>query len=193
MNSRMSGWSTRRMPMLAPRRAPPCFTASVAALNTRRNDTGPGRPPAGRAHEVVLRPQPREREAGAAARLVDDGRGLDRLEDLLHRVAHGQHVAGGVLEVVALARVHQRRRVGQEVPLDHHVVEGGGHLVDRGRAAAEPLLGGRDGAGDPPAHLLGRLDDLSPARGRDSARAGPAGPARTSGRPWAGVSRTGRA
>ncbi len=32
--------------MLAPRRAPPCFTASVAALNTRRKDTGPdARPP----------------------------------------------------------------------------------------------------------------------------------------------------
>ena len=41
MNSRMSGWSIRRMPMLAPRRVPPCFTASVAPLKTRRNDTGP--------------------------------------------------------------------------------------------------------------------------------------------------------
>ena len=29
--SRMSGWSTRRMPMFAPRRVPPCFTASVEA------------------------------------------------------------------------------------------------------------------------------------------------------------------
>ena len=46
MNSRTSGWSTRRMPMLAPRRVPPCFTASVAALKTRRNETGPdARPP----------------------------------------------------------------------------------------------------------------------------------------------------
>ena len=27
--------------MLAPRRVPPCLTASVALLNTRRNDTGP--------------------------------------------------------------------------------------------------------------------------------------------------------
>ena len=91
---------------------------------------------------------------------MDDRRGLDRVEDLLHRVAHGQHVAGGVLEVIALARVHERRRVRQEVPLHHHVVERGGHLVDRRRAAAEPLLGGRDGAGHPPAHLLGRLGDL---------------------------------
>jgi hypothetical protein len=32
--------------MLAPRRVPPCLTASVALLNTRRNETGPdARPP----------------------------------------------------------------------------------------------------------------------------------------------------
>ena len=31
MKSRMSGWSTRRMPMLAPRRVPPCLTTSVEA------------------------------------------------------------------------------------------------------------------------------------------------------------------
>ena len=34
MNSMMSGWSTRRMPMLAPRRVPPCFTTSVDASNS---------------------------------------------------------------------------------------------------------------------------------------------------------------
>ncbi len=46
MNSRMSGWSTRRMPMFAPRRVPPCLTASVALLKTRRNEMGPeARPP----------------------------------------------------------------------------------------------------------------------------------------------------
>ena len=31
MNTRMSGWSTRRIPMFAPRRVPPCFTTSVDA------------------------------------------------------------------------------------------------------------------------------------------------------------------
>ena len=31
MNSRMSGWSTRRIPMLAPLRVPPCLTTSVDA------------------------------------------------------------------------------------------------------------------------------------------------------------------
>src|SRR2546427_3500264 len=41
MNSSMSGWSTRRMPMLAPRRVPPCFTTSVDASYSFMNDTGP--------------------------------------------------------------------------------------------------------------------------------------------------------
>ncbi len=41
INSSISGWSTRRMPMLAPLRTPPCFTASVAALKTFIKLTGP--------------------------------------------------------------------------------------------------------------------------------------------------------
>jgi hypothetical protein len=41
MNSRMSGWSTRRIPMFAPRRVPPCFTTSVDASYSDMNDTGP--------------------------------------------------------------------------------------------------------------------------------------------------------
>jgi hypothetical protein len=31
MNSSMSGWSTRKMPMFAPRRVPPCLILSVEA------------------------------------------------------------------------------------------------------------------------------------------------------------------
>ena len=41
MKSRMSGWSTRSTPMLAPRRLPPCLMVSVAASNTCMNDSGP--------------------------------------------------------------------------------------------------------------------------------------------------------
>src|SRR3989441_7226425 len=41
MNSRMSGWSTRRIPMLAPRRVPPCFTTSVEASYSFMKETGP--------------------------------------------------------------------------------------------------------------------------------------------------------
>ena len=41
MNSRMSGWSTRRTAMFAPRLIPPCLITSVAVLKTRMNETGP--------------------------------------------------------------------------------------------------------------------------------------------------------
>ena len=41
MNSMMSGWSTFRMAMLAPRRVPPCLTCSVAVLKIFMKDTGP--------------------------------------------------------------------------------------------------------------------------------------------------------
>ena len=41
MNSMMSGWSTRRMPMLAPRRVPPCLTTSVEASKRLMKETGP--------------------------------------------------------------------------------------------------------------------------------------------------------
>ena len=59
MNSSTSGWSTRRMPMFAPRRVPPCFTAFVLASYSSMNETGPDATP------VVLRtilPLARNRE-----------------------------------------------------------------------------------------------------------------------------------
>ncbi len=45
MKSMMSGWSTRMMPMLAPRRVPPCLIVSVAASNTFMKDSGPEETP----------------------------------------------------------------------------------------------------------------------------------------------------
>ncbi len=41
MKFRISGWSIRRMPIFAPRRVPPCLTASVAMLKTRIKLIGP--------------------------------------------------------------------------------------------------------------------------------------------------------
>ena len=41
INFKMSGWSMRSIPMLAPRLEPPCFTASVATLNTFMKLIGP--------------------------------------------------------------------------------------------------------------------------------------------------------
>ena len=37
----ISGWSTRRIPIFAPRLVPPCFMASVAESNTVINEIGP--------------------------------------------------------------------------------------------------------------------------------------------------------
>jgi hypothetical protein len=41
MNSKMSGWSTLKIPILAPLRVPPCLTASVAAFITFIKEIGP--------------------------------------------------------------------------------------------------------------------------------------------------------
>ena len=41
IKSMISGWSTLKIPIFAPRRVPPCLTASVAALKTSINETGP--------------------------------------------------------------------------------------------------------------------------------------------------------
>ncbi len=45
MKRSMSGWSTRSMPMLAPRLLPPCLIVSVAELNTAMKETGPDATP----------------------------------------------------------------------------------------------------------------------------------------------------
>ena len=88
--------------MLAPRRVPPCLTASVAASMTLRKETGP------EAAEV---------EARAAALLVDEGGVLDRLEDGIERVLDGQDEAGA--QAHAPAGAGQRRAVGQEIARGH--------------------------------------------------------------------------
>jgi len=56
MKSRMSGWSTLRIPMLAPRRLPPCFTTPVAASKAWRKDMGPlATPPVDRTTSLLGR------------------------------------------------------------------------------------------------------------------------------------------
>ena len=147
--------------MFAPRRVPPCFTASVAPLKTRRNDTGPEALPPVEVDDRILLAEAREGEAGAAARLVDDGGRLHRVEDLLHGVADREDVAGRVLELVPLPRVHEGRGVRQELAVDHQVVEGAGDLVDHRRALAPALLPLGDGR-RPPASTSPRG---SPGRG----------------------------
>ena len=98
MNSMMSGWSTRRMPMLAPRRVPPCFTTSVRGVEQpHERDRARGHARGG-AHDVVLGPEPREAEAGAAAGLVDQRHGAEGVVDAVlavgERVVDRQDEAG---------------------------------------------------------------------------------------------------
>ena len=112
MNSRMSGWSTRRMPMLAPRRVPPCLTTSVEASNRLMKETGPEATPMvertmsflGRSREK-LKPVP-------PPALVHQRHGAEGVVDAAlavgERVVDRQHEAGAELAQRA-AGVHQRR------------------------------------------------------------------------------------
>ena len=82
----------------------------------------PGGDPARGLHDVALRPQPREREPRAPARLVDQRHVLERLEDARHRVLDRQHEARGKLAELGPG-VHQRRGVRQELQRAHRGVE----------------------------------------------------------------------
>ena len=108
MNSRMSGWSTRRMPIFAPRRVPPCLIVSVAMLKTLMNETGPLATPLVRTHGVVLGPELLKREPGAAAALMDQRDLLDGIENLFHGIVHRKHETGGKLLELP-AGIHQGR------------------------------------------------------------------------------------
>ncbi len=77
---------------------------------------------AGRPDDVIGRAQAREREAGAAAALVDEGGELDGVENLLHGVVNRQDEASGELPELA-AGVHECRGVGQELQPCHQAME----------------------------------------------------------------------
>ena len=100
MNSSMSGWSQRRIPICAPRRAPADSTVSQLWSNTRMYDTGPLALLLVPAHQRALGPDRREVVADAAAaahglrglhqRDVDAGLAVDGLG---HRIADRLHEA----------------------------------------------------------------------------------------------------
>ena len=111
--------------MLAPRRVPPCLMASVAALNTPMNDTGPKETPAVVCTTSVPRAKTREREPRAAARFMDKGGVFDGFEYGVHRIFDGKDETGGKL-LQGASGIRQRRRVRQEVERGH-----GLHKTDR--------------------------------------------------------------
>src|SRR6266540_3067954 len=164
MNSRTSGWSTRRMPMLAPRRVPPCFTTSVEASYSFMNDTGPEATPIvdrttsflGRRREnekPVPLPDPDERgPAPGPARGEQSGAGrnspLERPHEARRELAQGP------------ARVHQGRGVRHPHPRRHEIEERFREPLDRTVGRAVRPIGRGDVAGYAPEQVLrafGRL------------------------------------
>src|SRR5512143_1717974 len=163
MKSRMSGWSTRRIPMLAPR--PALLDRFGGRVEHGHEGDRAGGDSLRRADDVGVRAQAGEGEAGPPAALVDEGGVLDRLEDRFHRVLHREHETRRQLLKLA-ARVHQRGGVGEEVQPEHHGVErlrppehhlGEGAVVEafrQGDVVRHPgrhLLGGFEGV---PLHPL---------------------------------------
>ncbi len=114
----------------------------------------------GGADPGVLGPKPREAEARAPARLVDEGRLLEGAEDALHVVLHGEDEAGRELLEVP-SRVHEGRGVGHELEASHHLVEGLGRLFYLFFGGVVVALGLGHVLRHPAEHLLGPLDGLA--------------------------------
>ena len=117
---------------------------------------------AGGADHIALRAQAAEREAGAAAALVNQRRLLDLVEDFVQRIVHRQHEAGRQLLQLAPG-VHQRRRVGHQLQAAHGLVEPlfGGLALRFAGAVAQ--IGLRQIAGHPAEHPVGVFQHLAVA------------------------------
>src|ERR1051325_3943294 len=113
---------------------------------------------AGGGDEVAGRAQPGEREAGAAARLLDLGGPAHRLEHAGRGVVDRDHEAGGELAEWPTG-VHQSGRVGQELERRHHAFEGVACRGDLPGRVAHRGLGGTDVVGDATEQAVGGLDD----------------------------------
>ena len=105
---------------------------------------------------VVFRAKTGEGKAGPAAALVDHGGVLDGFEDAVDGILHGEDEAGGKLPQGA-SRVHERRRIGDEVEGRHEPVELGGGVRDRIRAF-ELRVGLRDGVRHALEKIFGGFD-----------------------------------
>jgi len=110
-------------------------------------------------HQVIGRTQTGEGEAGAAARLVDHGGELDRIEDLFDGVAHRQHETGRELAQFTTG-VHQGRGVGHKVEAGHHPVETVGQFFEIGFFVELPIRFGNR-IGNAAQHVGRRLKRLA--------------------------------
>ncbi len=147
------------MPMLAPRRVPPCLMVSVAASKTLMNESGPLETPlvlfttslCGRTREKE-KPVPPPLLWMRAVFLMASK--MDSMES-----PTGQDEAGRQLAQLTPG-VHEGGAVGEELQARHELVEGLLPLLDGGGGVVE-ALGLGDGARDTPEHLLGGLEHFA--------------------------------
>jgi hypothetical protein len=147
--------------MLAPRRKPPWWIASVAALKTRMKLMGPLARPCVESTRVASGRTREKSKPVPAAGLVDEGGGTEGVEDALvlvvdDGVGDGEDEAGEVL-AEASPGVHEGGRVGQEVEGGHHAIEAAGAVLKAGVVGAVEAFGESDVDGDAPEHFLGGL------------------------------------
>ena len=106
--------------MFAPRRVPPCFTASVDASYSFMNDTGPIATPVVERTIEPLRRRREKRKPVPPPALMDERHRAQRVVDAVlpvrERVLDGQHEARREL-AERTAGVHERRRVRLEPAL----------------------------------------------------------------------------
>ena len=91
MKASMSGWSQRRVAIMAPRREPALMMVRHIASQTSMKDKRTGRVGADAHHRRALRPQGREIVPDAAALLHREGRLAQVLEDARHVVGDRAH------------------------------------------------------------------------------------------------------
>ena len=116
INLRISGWSTLRMPILAP--APHAALLDDIGGGIESADEGDraAGDAAGGTDPVLFRSQAGEGKAGAAAALMNQGGIFDGIENRFHGVFDRQDETGGKLSQFP-AGVHQGGGVGQEFQL----------------------------------------------------------------------------
>ena len=81
------------------------------------------RDPLGRTDDVILRPDPGEREPGPAAALLNQRHLFDGIEDLFHRIPDRKNKTGGELLEFS-PRIHQGGGIRHEIEGGHQREEG---------------------------------------------------------------------
>ncbi|EKD22341.1 MAG: hypothetical protein ACD_87C00038G0003 [uncultured bacterium] len=111
--------------------------------------------PCGGSDHIIMGAEIGKREPGTAARFMDEGRILNRIEYLIHGVSHGEDKTGGQLAQLA-AGIHQCRGIRQELKPRHNRIK----LLGQSRRVgvfAEFLIGVGNRFSNAKEHLCRRL------------------------------------